>query len=43
MKSVITRLYLSGQLTDEGLDNAVAKGWITQADADEIRSQAATA
>lgn len=31
-------LYLAGSLSDAGLDNAVTKGWITQAQADEIRA-----
>lgn len=31
-------LYLTGQLSDAGLNNAVTKGWITQAQADEIRA-----
>lgn len=34
-------LYLSGRLTDAGLDNAVAKAWITQAEADQIRADKA--
>lgn len=36
-------LYLSGQLSDAGLQNAVAKGWITQAQADQIRADKAAA
>ena len=31
-------LYLSGRLNDAGLDNAVARGWITQEQADQIRA-----
>ena len=38
MKDTLARLYHSGRLSDAGLDNAVAKGWITQVDADEIRA-----
>lgn len=34
-------LYLSGQLSDAGLQNAVTKGWITQAQADQIRADKA--
>lgn len=34
-------LYLSGQLTDAGLQNAVTKGWITQEQADQIRADKA--
>lgn len=30
-------LYLDGRLDDAGLNNAVSKGWITQAQADQIR------
>ena len=29
-------LYLDGRLTDEGLDRAVTRGWISQAQADAI-------
>lgn len=34
-------LYLTGQLSDAGLQNAVTKGWITQAQADQIRADKA--
>lgn len=34
-------LYLSGQLSDAGLQNAVTKAWITQAQADQIRADKA--
>jgi hypothetical protein len=34
-------LYLSGQLSDAGLQNAVTKKWITQAQADQIRADKA--
>jgi hypothetical protein len=34
-------LYLAGSLSDAGLDNAVTKGWITQAQADQIRADKA--
>ena len=32
----LKRLYESGQLDQKGIENAVAKGWITQEQADEI-------
>lgn len=35
----LRRLYLSGSLTDEGLSNAVARGWITPEQAAEIRAE----
>ena len=38
MKTTLARLYREGRLTDAGLDAAVARNWITQADADEIRA-----
>lgn len=38
MKDTLARLYHSGRLTSAGLDTAVAKGWITEADADDIRN-----
>lgn len=34
----LRRLYLEGRLSDEGLQNAVTKGWVTQAQADQIRA-----
>lgn len=37
MLETIKRLYQEGKLTDVGLDNAVAKGWITAEQAEEIR------
>ena len=37
MFETLKRLYDNGKLTSDGLNNAVAKGWITQAQADEIR------
>lgn len=33
----LKRLYLSGDLSDTGLNNAVAKKWITAAQAEAIR------
>ncbi len=32
----LKRLYESGQLDQKGIENAVAKGWITQEQANEI-------
>lgn len=42
MKETLTRLYLSGQIDDAKLDQAVAWRWITSAEADDIRAQKAT-
>lgn len=39
MKDYLARMYREGKLDDTGLDAAVARGWITQAEADEIRAQ----
>lgn len=36
MFSTLKRLYESGQLNEQGLDNAVAKGWITEEQKQEI-------
>ena len=33
-------MYLDGRLDDAGLDQAVTKGWITEAQADQIRADA---
>lgn len=38
MYDYLRRLYLSGALSDAGLQNAVTKGWITQEQADQIRA-----
>lgn len=37
MKLILTRLYQAGRLDDAGLDAAVVRGWITEADATDIR------
>lgn len=37
----LRQLYLTGQLSDAGLQNAVSKKWITQAQADQIRADKA--
>ena len=37
MFETLKRLYDNGKLTDLQLLNAINKGWITQAQADEIR------
>lgn len=37
----IRNLYLTGQLSDAGLQNAVTKKWITQEQADQIRADKA--
>jgi hypothetical protein len=42
MYEYLKRLYLAGSLSDAGLQNAVTKGWITQAQADQIRADKAT-
>lgn len=34
-------LYLDGRLDDAGLDNAVARRWITAAQAEQIRADSA--
>ena len=36
----VKRLYLSGRLSDTGLDNAVEKGWITDGQKTDIRKSA---
>ncbi len=41
MYETIKRLYLARKITENGLENAVKKGWITQAQADGL--SAATA
>lgn len=41
MYDTLRRLYLTGSLSDAGLQNAVTKGWITQAQADQIRADKA--
>ena len=33
----IKKLYLEGKLNDEGLDNALKRGWISQEQYDEIK------
>ena len=32
----LKRLYAEGKINETGINNAVTKGWITQAQADEI-------
>lgn len=39
MYATLRRLYLEGRLDDTGLNNAVTKKWITQAQADQIRAE----
>lgn len=39
MFETIKRLYTSGKLTDTGLDNAVAKNWITEAEKESIKQE----
>ena len=36
LKNRLKRLYEQGKITDEGLQNAVAKGWITEGEYNEI-------
>jgi hypothetical protein len=36
MYSMVKKLYLEGRIDETGLDNAVAKGWITEAQKVEI-------
>lgn len=40
MFETLKRLYDTGALSEAGLENAVAKGWITEGQADEIRGGA---
>lgn len=42
MYTTIKRLYQAGKLTANGLASAVTRGWITQAQADEIAQEAAS-
>ena len=37
MFDTLKRLFVEGRLTDAGLDNAVAKGWVTEEQANEIK------
>lgn len=37
MYEYLRRMYLAGTLSDAGLQNAVTKSWISQAQADQIR------
>ena len=37
MYYTIKRIYLEGRINDAGLDKAVAKGWITEAQEEEIK------
>lgn len=39
MHDRLARLYRDGLLDDDGLDTAVAKGWITSQQATEIRDR----
>lgn len=41
MYKTIKRLYLAGKITENGLENAVKKGWITQEQADELTAATA--
>lgn len=36
MKERLKKLYQEGRLSSAGIANAVSRGWITQAEADEI-------
>lgn len=36
MYSTLKRLYLTGRLTEKGLENAVIKKWITQEEMNKI-------
>jgi len=38
MYETLKRLYREGRLTDTGLARAVERGWIMQAQADEIKA-----
>lgn len=40
MFDTLKRLYENGKLTDTGLDNAVAKNWITEAEKQSIKQEA---
>lgn len=37
MYNTLLRLYATGKLSEKGLQNAVAKGWITVEQAEEIK------
>lgn len=39
MYNTLRRLYLTGKLDEEGLKNAVAKGWITEEQKKEIMAR----
>lgn len=39
MYGPVKRLYDEGRLTENGLDNAVAKGWITTAEKTQIMEE----
>jgi hypothetical protein len=43
MYDTVRRLYLAGSLSDAGLNSAVAKGWITAEQADQIRADKSAA
>jgi hypothetical protein len=36
MYSILKKMYVAGKLTETGLDNAIAKGWITEVEKEEI-------
>jgi hypothetical protein len=36
MYSILKKMYAADKLTETGLDNAIAKGWITEAEKEEI-------
>lgn len=36
MFETLLRLYQEGKMTEQGLDNAVAKGWITEEQKQEV-------
>ena len=41
LRDSVFRLYRAVQLTDDGLDNAVEKGWITSEDAETLKAERA--
>lgn len=40
LKDSVMRLYRAGQLTDEGLNNAVEKSWISAEEAEVLKKEA---
>ncbi len=43
MYETVKRLYQAGKLTEKGLDAAIVKGWVTQAQAEALKQTEAEA